>query len=75
MKNVNLTIDERPVEVPAGTSILEAARKADIYIPSLCYPPDLPPAKEYTAARESELIQKYVLEHGRMPGGAGDDLF
>jgi hypothetical protein len=24
--------------------------------------------------RESELIQKYLQEHGEMPGGAGDDL-
>jgi hypothetical protein len=25
--------------------------------------------------RESELIQKYLQEHGEMPGGAGDDFF
>jgi hypothetical protein len=25
--------------------------------------------------RESELIQKYLQEHGEMPGGGGDDLF
>jgi hypothetical protein len=24
--------------------------------------------------RESELIQKYLQEHGKMPGGGGDDL-
>jgi hypothetical protein len=24
--------------------------------------------------RESELIQKYLQEHGEMPGGGGDDL-
>ena len=24
--------------------------------------------------RESELIQKYLQEHGEMPGGAADDL-
>lgn len=23
----------------------------------------------------SELLQKYLQQHGRMPGGAGDDLF
>ena len=24
--------------------------------------------------RESELIQKYIQEHGEIPGGAADDL-
>jgi NADPH-dependent glutamate synthase beta subunit-like oxidoreductase len=51
MDTVNLTIDGQPVEVPAGTTILEAARKADIYIPSLCYHPDLPPAKDCPAVQ------------------------
>jgi NADPH-dependent glutamate synthase beta subunit-like oxidoreductase len=51
MATVNLTIDGQPVEVPAGTTILAAARKADIYIPSLCYHPDLPPAKDRPAVQ------------------------
>ena len=34
---VNLTIDGRPAQVPEGTTILEAARQADIHIPHLCY--------------------------------------
>ncbi|MBW2429384.1 MAG: hypothetical protein JRF56_10520, partial [Deltaproteobacteria bacterium] len=25
--------------------------------------------------RESELFQKYIRQHGRMPGGEDDDLF
>jgi formate dehydrogenase beta subunit len=49
MSTVRMTIDGQPVEVPAGTTILEAARKVDIYIPSLCYHPDLPSAKSLTA--------------------------
>jgi len=40
-KNVNLTIDGMPVTVPEGTTILEAARKVNIRIPSLCDHPDL----------------------------------
>ena len=51
MVTVNLTIDGQLVEVPAGTTILEAARKADIYIPSLCYHPNLPPAKGCSAVQ------------------------
>ncbi len=38
---VNLTIDEKKVSVPEGTSILEAAKQAGIKIPTLCYLKDL----------------------------------
>ena len=34
---VNLTIDGIPVEVPAGTTVLQAARKVGIRIPTLCF--------------------------------------
>jgi NADP-reducing hydrogenase subunit HndD len=34
---VKLTINNKPVEVPEGTSVLEAARGAGIRIPTLCY--------------------------------------
>ena len=34
---VKLTIDGRPVAVEQGTTILDAARKAGIDIPTLCY--------------------------------------
>lgn len=34
---VKLTIDGVTVEVPAGTTVLNAARKQGIYIPTLCY--------------------------------------
>jgi len=40
-KNVNLTIDGIAVTVPEGTKILEAARKANVLIPTLCDHPDL----------------------------------
>ncbi|MDR1420269.1 MAG: [FeFe] hydrogenase, group A [Treponema sp.] len=40
---VNLKINGTPVEVEEGTSILDAARKINIKIPTLCYNPDLPP--------------------------------
>ena len=38
---VNLVIDEQPVSVPAGTTIMEAAETLGIHIPRLCYHPDL----------------------------------
>ncbi|MFZ0052971.1 MAG: 2Fe-2S iron-sulfur cluster-binding protein, partial [Desulfobaccales bacterium] len=34
---INLTINDRQVEVPEGTTVLEAARKNGISIPTLCY--------------------------------------
>ncbi len=38
-----LTIDGKKIEVPPGATVLEAARGAGIYIPTLCYDPDLKP--------------------------------
>lgn len=43
MNTVSLTIDGREVEVRTGTTVLEAAREAGLYVPTLCYHPDLPP--------------------------------
>ena len=40
---VKLTIDGKPVEAPAGVSLLSAASATGVYIPSLCAHPDLPP--------------------------------
>ncbi len=40
---VKLKIDNHEVEVPAGTSILDAARKVQIDIPTLCKHPDVDP--------------------------------
>jgi len=36
MSEISLKIDGKEVKVPAGTTILEAAKKADITIPTLC---------------------------------------
>ncbi len=41
---VKLTIDNMEVEVDAGTSILDAARKVQIEIPTLCKHPDVDPS-------------------------------
>ncbi len=37
MEMVKLTIDGVQIEVPKGTTVLEAARSAHIHIPTLCY--------------------------------------
>ena len=40
---IKLTIDDKSIEVPAGTTVLEAARQLDIDIPTLCYDSRLKP--------------------------------
>jgi len=40
---IELRIDDKKVEVKAGATVLEAALQAGVYIPNLCYHPDLPP--------------------------------
>jgi len=40
---IKLTIDGVEVEVDKGATVLQAAQSAGIYIPSLCYHPDLTP--------------------------------
>ena len=40
-KMISLTIDGIPVEVPEGTTVLKAARKANVRIPTLCFLEDI----------------------------------
>lgn len=42
-EKIKLTIDGKEVEVERGTTVLRAAQEAGIYIPTLCYHPDLLP--------------------------------
>ena len=42
---ITLTIDDVKVDVPEGTTVLEAAESVEIYIPRLCYHPDLSTSK------------------------------
>ena len=40
---MKLKIDDKEIEAKAGATVLEAALQAGIYIPNLCWHPDLPP--------------------------------
>lgn len=51
MDKITLTIDGQEIHVPAGATILEAAKSAGIYIPILCHHPDLTPAAGANPAR------------------------
>ena len=43
MDEINLIINGQEVKAKKGMTVLEAAQAADIYIPTLCYDPDLEP--------------------------------
>ena len=43
MDEIRLTIDGKEVTAERGMTVLEVARAADIYIPTLCYDEDLEP--------------------------------
>ena len=58
---IHLTIDDRPIEVPEGRSLLEACRENGISIPTLCYHPALEP---YGACR---LCVVELSQSGRKP--------
>ena len=48
MSEVTLTIDNKEVKAEEGVTVLEAARKAGIFIPTVCYHEELKP---YTVCR------------------------
>ncbi|MCK4656176.1 MAG: (2Fe-2S)-binding protein, partial [candidate division Zixibacteria bacterium] len=48
MATLTLTIDGQSIECPEGSTILQAADAAGIYIPRMCHHPDLPPINEVT---------------------------
>ncbi len=43
VETISLTIDDREVTVPRGTTLWEAARQAGIPVPVLCHDPDMEP--------------------------------
>lgn len=53
MANVNITINNTPVSVPEGVTILEAARSINIKIPTLCHFefPDMPKVNRVASCR------------------------
>ena len=55
MNAITLTINGRELQVASGTTVLESARKANIYIPSLCYYPNLQPLPEVTPDMSCQL--------------------
>jgi len=42
LETVNMKINGQPVQVPADFNVLQAAKRMNINVPTLCYHPDLP---------------------------------
>jgi NADH dehydrogenase/NADH:ubiquinone oxidoreductase subunit G len=70
---IHLTIDDKPIEMEAGSTILEACREYGIKIPTLCYHPALEPyggcrlcMVELVSPRRSRLVAScvYPCEEG-----------
>jgi len=49
MEKMNVTIDGTKITVDKGTTVLQAAKDAGIYIPALCSHPNLPPSRQVKA--------------------------
>jgi len=50
METVSLFVNNLEVKAQKGSSVLEVARNAEIYIPSLCYHPNLPSSRKTKAS-------------------------
>ena len=44
MAMINIEINRKKFSVPEGTTILKACKSNGIYVPTICYHPDLPPS-------------------------------
>ncbi|HEX5680895.1 MAG TPA: FAD-dependent oxidoreductase, partial [Desulfobacterales bacterium] len=71
MTTVTLTIDGHTINVPSGTTVLEAARQAGIYIPTLCHHPDLPPAQGSAAVPAVYQGTRKIVNTRPREGGQG----
>jgi len=47
---ISITIDDKEISVSEGTTILQAAEGAGIYIPHICFHPDVPPVDQQKPA-------------------------
>jgi NADH-quinone oxidoreductase subunit G len=58
---VKLTIDNMPVEVPEGTTILNAAKSVGVFLPTLCYMKDINDIRRVAASawRKSKAVKSW----------------
>lgn len=60
-----ITIDDRPVEVPSGATVLDAARQLGIDIPTLCY------LEGYRASTSCQVCVVKLVDSGRIVPACG----
>lgn len=72
MDTLSLKIDGRQVECPDGSTILEAADAAGIYIPRICYHSDIDPVRKLTWATSVHQVES-IIEGERSGATAGDE--
>ena len=60
-----ITIDDRPIDVPPGATVLEAARKLEIDIPTLCY------LEGYKPSTSCQVCVVKLLDNGRIVPACG----
>lgn len=72
METISLTIDGEQVRIAAGSSILSACQKANIYVPTLCSHPDLSPPFDLAPSdfifRGNQKIENADPSSRRYPG-------
>jgi len=71
---INLNINDQRVSVPAGTTVLEAARKLNINIPTLCNHPDLCVAGNCRVCVVEQTGARTLIAACAMPVAEGMDI-
>ena len=72
--HLNFLLDGKAVEAAEGQTILQAALAAGVYIPHLCYHPDLPSFETISPHDECYRGSEVFRSAGRGPGYAGCGL-
>lgn len=71
---INLTINNQRVSVEPGTTVLEAAKKLNINIPTLCHHPDLCVAGNCRVCVVEQTGAKALIAACAMPVAEGMDI-
>jgi NADP-reducing hydrogenase subunit HndD len=71
---VNLLINDTPISVPAGTTVLDAAKKLKINIPTLCNHPDLCVAGNCRVCVVEQKGARTLIAACAMPVSEGMDI-
>jgi iron-only hydrogenase group A len=71
---INLTINDQKITVPAGTTVLDAAKKLNINIPTLCNHPDLCVAGNCRVCLVEQRGARTLIAACSMPVSEGMDI-